>query len=285
MEEINESACNSPLVRTLERLQVSKRSQPKVESAISTREQMELPYWAEWNRALPNHISRTSIFSPVQPGRRILHDMSCLSSPKGVALYFSGKQLDMADQDVFLQVLHLARRYPLEERVYFTRADFLRDINRCVGSSDYRWLAAAINRLVIAAVFIETRRYKTGFHLIDQYDYDQKTGKYYVVLNQKVKALFSNSEYGLLDWQRRLELKRKIGLAKWLQSYSASHKKGQHKIGVDLLRQWCGWSGRARNFSTALTQAMNELVRVGIFSGARISISRQGNVQAEWVRE
>lgn len=88
----------------------------------------QLPLWPDMERAIPNHLARSSLFSPIAPGRRKQHDRSEIASREDVKILFTGKQHDMADCDVFMQALYEAHRAPLGERVVIKRGAFLKAI-------------------------------------------------------------------------------------------------------------------------------------------------------------
>lgn len=85
----------------------------------------QLPLWNELERAIPNHLARSSLFAPIASGRRKQHDRTEIASRSDVKIMFSGKQLDMADCDVFMHALFETGRFALGEKVYIKRGTFL----------------------------------------------------------------------------------------------------------------------------------------------------------------
>lgn len=231
-----------------------------------------LPLFPELESAMPNHLARSALFAPIKPGRRKMFDQMTLASRHDVAVRYSGKQLDMADNDVFLQALRVAQGYATGETVTFNRAEFLRELGRCTGKSDYVWLEESFDRLVTGTLYISTRRYKTALHLVDAYAKDEETGEYWLRLNPEILKLFSRQEYGFIDMEARRQIRRGQELAKWLQNYVASHEEGKtHTIDGRSLQQWSGTEGRARDFLTrAMPKALAELERLGLIQNARI---------------
>ena len=100
------------------------------EKAAATPRQLFLPGMDEFMRAMPNHIARSSLFAPVARGRRRLHDGTLLQSRGDAEIRFSGKQLDEAQADVWMQAMKVAQCQPLGEAVTINRAEFLREIGR-----------------------------------------------------------------------------------------------------------------------------------------------------------
>jgi hypothetical protein len=249
----------------------------------------KLPLCPEFERAIPNHLARSSLFAPISAGRRQQHDRSEIASRDDVKILFTGKQLDMADCDVFMQGLYEAHRAVLGQRVIIKRGAFLKSIGRSTGKSDYEWLHEAFRRLFLAAVEIESKKYKIGgtpksssMHLIDSFDYDPDADAYFVKFDPRILALFSNKEYALIDWHKRKQLSKKVDMSKWLQNYVATHRSGLHRISLRLLKDWMNYSSPMRKFKTALTEALAELERLEIIAGVRFEDSRRREKQVAW---
>lgn len=253
---------------------------------------LKLPLWSDVERAIPNHLTRSSLFAPIAPGRRKQHDRSEITSREDVKILFTGKQLDMADCDVFMQALHEAHRAPLGERVTIKRGTFLKAIGRCTGKSDYEWLHEAFRRLFLGAIEIEARnKFKIGgtpksscMHLLDSFDYDPEVDAYFIKFDSRILALFHNREYALIDWEKRKQLNKRIDMAKWLQNYIASHGSGVHRIGLKLLKAWMDYGSPMNKFKEALLEAMGELERLEIIGSQRIEQSSRKELQAFWFK-
>lgn len=232
----------------------------------------QLPLWPELERAIPNVLSRSSLFSPIARGRRAYHDRVKISSRDDVAIFYSGKQLDMADSDVFLQALEVAKETPLGQPVKVNRANFLREIGRPErGSSAYNWLNESMARITGGTVIIESKRYKANLHLIDAWTLDEEIGEYTLRINPEMLKLFSNREFGYINWQRRLQIKSNVDLTKWMQDYIVSNERGEQRTSLELLRQWCGMEHRRiDHFQSAMESTLQELQRIGEITNPQI---------------
>ena len=215
---------------------------------------------------MPNHLARSCLFSALKPGRRKMHDKAQLASRDDVEILFSGKQFDMADNDVLLQAFRVAQCFPTGYDVIFKRAAFLREIGRCTGKNDYMWLEESMDRLATGTLFIKTKHYKAVLHLIDAYGRSDTTGEYWLRIDPEVPKLFSRNEYGFIDLEARRRIGRGQDLAKWLQNYVGSHEAGKpHTVAAHFLKTWSGTEGRLRDFLTrGLPRALAELKRVGV---------------------
>lgn len=251
----------------------------------------QLPLWPELDRAIPNHLARSSLFAPIAAGRRKQHDRTEIASRSDVRILFSGKQLDMADCDVFMQALFEAHRAPLGEKVFIKRGTFLKAIGRSTGTTDYAWLHEAFRRLFMGALEIEAKSYKIGgnskssaLHLIGGFDYDPEQEAYYLLFDPRILALFNTKEYALIDWTKRQHLEKRVDMAKWMQNYIATHEAGLHRIGLKLLKSWMAYSSPMNKFVNALKEALSELERLEIIAGARIEDSTRREKQAAWTK-
>ncbi len=274
-------------------------------------EKYNLPFWNEQSRAIPNHLTRTCLFAPIAKGRRKIHDWTVLASRVDVKITFFGKQLDEADRDVFLQALHEARKVALGEAVVINRADFLKNIGRNTGKSQYDWLEESFLRLTSGTLLIETKKYKLGeiveinseeikrlekqqnlknkprksaLHLVAGYDYYPEDGVYKLSIDPRILTLFGNREFALVDWEKRKQITKKVDLVKWLQCLIASNEKGQQKYSLNDLKSWMDYNGRIRDFKSYIDEAIKELERLKIISQGKIGLSTKKEDQVSWIR-
>ena len=227
--------------------------------------------WSEEDRAIPNAIARSALFAPIKRGRRVFHRAGLIASRGDVEIRYSGDQLDMADQDVWLLLIEIARRLPIGSQIAVSRYGILKALRRNTGKSDHDWLLGAIKRLVEGTVWIKTKHYQAGLHLVDSFELDEKTGKYSMRLNPELVKLYGKNEYALINWDRRKALRKHVDLAKWLQGYISTHKKGEeHRIGIRLLKEWSGSKSQRWDFKQDLLTALAELERLGEIENPRI---------------
>lgn len=235
----------------------------------------QLPLFPEEDvSALPNYIARTPLFAPIRPGRRAMHNNALLASPEGVEIRYTGVQLDMSDQDVFLRALKRARGVDLNKSILCNRAEFLKDLGwksskktGGFGASAYEWLDQSFQRLTSGTLHIKTKKYKAHLSLIAEWVENVETGDWEYTVGMKIKALFYNYEYAFIDLEKRQLISINIDLTKWLQSYSATHKIGLHRVSVENLKLWCGYNSPTRKFKQSLYKALSELERLNIIVG------------------
>lgn len=271
--------------------QIANRSQSFPQKSRTNELQQQLPFWDDIDRAIPNHIARSSLFAPVARGRRNIHDGTELASRSDVRLRFWGKQLDEADCDVWMQALHEARKAPLGQPVKINRAEFLRAIGRPTSSSAYTWLHEAFERLWQGGIAIEAKKYSIGttpksryLRLINGFEHNPDINSYELNIDTRILALFSNREFALIDWQKRMQIEHQTDMAKYLQRLVATSSDTVQKYALDDLKEKMQYSSPTRKFREALTAAMNELERLEIIAGSRIERSTRGKEQAAWTR-
>lgn len=146
----------SELTETFTQRGTNKNSDVKAEA------QYQIPLFRDLERAIPNPLARSSLFAPVARGRRKQHNGTVLMSRADVVIRYIGQQLDMGDQDVFMQAIFEAQRVPLGERVFIKRSKFLQMLHRSTGKSDYNWLHESFKRIFTGSIEIETKNYKIG---------------------------------------------------------------------------------------------------------------------------
>jgi hypothetical protein len=202
-----------------------------------------LATWPPCVAALPTELTRVSLFSLVRRGRRRKMEGEKLSSRADVAIHFWGEQLDQADADLWLACLHMGRGKPLGQRLYTTRAQLLHTLGRCDGTSDRKWLDAALDRFLGAALRIRLCRHGEEVvlrcHLMSS-GIEKGSGRLFIRLDPEGAALFENLAY--LQWETRLALGS--AMAKALHLYVCGHQQGQvHAVKLADLALWMGYEG------------------------------------------
>lgn len=204
----------------------------------------QLPLWPEPVRGVPNGVLRSALFAAVRRGKRRYMERAAITSVKGVSILYTGPQLYQSDLDVWEGALHLARLFKLGDRVEFKEKAFLRLIGRGgqngenLGTGDRAWLRKTLARLSATNIEIAQGPYAYGGSLIDEYFRDEKSGRYVVILNPRMRVMFGRDNWTQLDWSIRQAL---LGhpLAQWLHGYFSSHSS-PFPIKVETLHSLCG---------------------------------------------
>lgn len=233
---------------------------------------LEFPVkWDEEDRAIPNAIARSALFAPIRRGNRAMHKKALIASRGDVEIRYTGEQLDMADQDVWLALVEIARRYPIGTPIEVSRYELLKALDRKIGKSGYVWLQSSIERLKTGVLWLRTKRHLVGLNMVDYFELDEKTGKYYLRMGQELVKLYANNEYALVHWENRKAIQKHVDLAKWLQGYVASHRRGEEqRIGLEKLKEWSGSKDWPSQFRASLLVALSELEKLGEIETPRI---------------
>lgn len=264
------------------------------QKTAETPRQMFLPGMDEFMRAMPNHIARSSLFAPVARGRRKLHDGTILQSRGDAEIRFSGKQLDEAQADVWMQAMKEAQRQPLGTPVVINRAEFLREIGREKSGQAYKWLHRTMQDLAFAMLVIEVTKAdgkpklsigKTrALHLIAGFDYDEASEEYTLTIDPRWHVMYGNREFALIDWEKRREFGRNQDMAKTLQRLVATSANPVQRYALDWLKGKMEYSSPMRKFRDALGVACAELERLEIITAHKIEDSTKGKPQlALWL--
>jgi hypothetical protein len=251
-----------------------------------------LPGMEETMRAMPNAIAKGSLFAPIARGKKKAHRETIVYESSSVIVKFWGDQLDEAQADVWMHAMYEAGKVPLGEPVVINRASFLRAIGRSTGKSDYEWLYRAMHGLAFGMISVSVKgKYEIGthphsevMHIIDGFRYAPDTENYIVKIDKRWRLMYSNKEYSLIDWNKRLEITQGKDLAKSLQRLIATSSDKLQRYSLEYLKERAQYQSPMRKFKEALIDAMKELERLDIISGGIIENSTRGNEQAIWTK-
>lgn len=239
--------------------------------------------------AMPNHLNRSSLFAPIARGPRTFHHQQVMVSRHDCTLEYTGQQLDEADADIIMALIWFAQKYPFGELVPINRAELLRCLGRKTGKHDYEWLHRRLKALTEATLFLEARkpdgstRYRVGrtyaFHILTAFYYDDEEETYFFRTDPRWVELFGNQEYALLDWDARLQIGRGKDMAKTLQRLIATSADPVQRFALDWLKTLMVYTGRMRDFRTAIGRAVAELERLDIVASGKLETSTKGKPQ------
>ncbi|MEE1895676.1 plasmid replication initiator TrfA [Pseudomonas otitidis] len=255
--------------------------------------QLFLPGLHEIYRAMPNHIARSSLFAPVARGPKQMHKASVLVSRKDAVITFWGEQLDETQADVWMQLMHEATKAPLGEPVPINRARLLKAIGRKTGNYEYQWLHRTMKALTFAMLVIETTKQgkpklEVGkaetLHMIDKFAYDPARECYTISIDPRWRLLYGNCEYALIDWEKRLQIRKGQDIAKALQRLVSTSDERVQRFRLSWLKKRLQYCSPMCKFRLSLKASMQELERVEIIAAARIEMSTKGEEQAVWTR-
>lgn len=190
-------------------------------------------------------------------------------SVEGIHIAYSGEELRQDDQDVFLQLLHMARAEDLANALMVTPHAVLAELGRGRGGDKYETLKKSIARLrggTLWVTFPKTEGTEAdqaagkGFsgNMLATFDWDGEQWR--TSFDPRIVALFTEDGYTRINWNERL----KFGpLAKWLHSFYFTHHK-PFPYTVQRLYELCGSKTKElKHFRARLKLALDELKKEG----------------------
>lgn len=231
---------------------------------------VQLPLWPELKRGTPNSFIRSALFAAIQSKDRVFLKESIVTSQKGIAVKFTGEQLNQEDLSVWETLAHLARKHPLGHICEFTAHSLLKSLGLHTGQSQHKQLHSTIIRLTACAVEI-SHEGKTYFGpLVKSGTKDGLTNHYHVELNRELIRLFGDNQWTALDWQQRQQLRGKH-LAQALHAFYSSHRQ-PFPIKIDTLRGYVGSKNLQKaGFKAKLQAALDKLVQIGFLNSYSIN--------------
>jgi hypothetical protein len=167
---------------------------------------------------------------------------------------------------VWEALVHLARNNPLGDACNFTAYGLLKSLEMQVGGEQHRILHSTIIRLAGAVVEI-THEGKTYFGtLIQSGAKEELTKQYAINLNPELIRLYGETQWTALNWNQRLDLRRKP-LAQALHGYYSSHSR-PYPVRLATLQHFTGSKNpHPGSFKRQVRKALEELVKVGFLQG------------------
>lgn len=244
--------------------------------------QLQLPIWPQDLRGLPNAFARSALFSVSNirsGGERANLKRHLVASLKGIEMTYTGEALRQDDEDVFLQILHLARHQPVSTAIKFNAFSMISELGWTKNASSYKRLVDCIDRMKASSVALTVssasgaRENYTG-SLIRSFRWKEVGSElpireWEVLLEPEIVTLFNPQSYSRLDWKMRLKLPP---LEKWLHSFYHTHSQ-PYPYSVKKIHELTGSEipiSELRKFRYKLKKALEQLVKLGFFESAAI---------------
>lgn len=259
-EETRRSLANMGASMALSKAQEEK-AKPEKPAAQKAGQLVQLDFWEDGKRAAPNAVFRSALFPALNNQTRTFVKKKKLFSVEGVDVIFTGEQFDQSDLDVYLELLNLARPFPLGTSVKFAAHALLKSLGRSVGANDYDWLHTVITRLTGGVVDITDHKKRYFGSLLDGGTRNDKTHEYDISLNTKFAVLFGFGMWATIDHAQRQAIGRNQ-TAKSLHVYYESHTNPDfHKI--DTLAGIAGVAGKNKKSTVIKAHEVLKSEKVG----------------------
>jgi hypothetical protein len=239
----------------------------------TTAQIITLPVWADAFRGVPNEILRSALFNARnrKQTRRHYEDEEIAVIGEGQITY-RGQELRQDDELVWMQVLHVAKDFPLGEMVEFAPRGFIEAIGWPLCGKSYTRLRTCLSRMQATSIQIVSRRLAPGvsLSLVRKFDWKDTEGpfdRWRIWIEPEIRQLFGEIHYSRVEFRQRKTLP--VGIASKLHGYYASHRR-PHPVKIETLKRLCGVAGPNKEFLRALREALASLVSVGFLSGWHI---------------
>lgn len=226
-------------------------------------EVIQLDFWEDGKRASANAILRSALFPALGRQKRQYLEEQMIDSVGGITVYFTGKQFDQSDFDVYLEILNFARPFPLGTPVKFSAHGMLKSLGKSTGGSMHKWLHSTLIRLRGGTIDATDHKKRYFGGLIEGGIKDELMEMYEITINPKFAVLFGFGMWSKIDVAQRRALGGKGAIAKALHAYYSSHTNPQLHT-FETLAKIAGLRGeKKRDVKARIIKAHEELKKVG----------------------
>ncbi|HBO0904573.1 TPA: plasmid replication initiator TrfA [Pseudomonas aeruginosa] len=235
-----------------------------------------LQNWREPYRALPNAVLRSALFAVIGRGQRARLDGISVSSQAGIALTYTGEQLDQSDLDLWAAQLHLLRNHPLDQEMHTSLYALLKGLGITDTGSSRASLKHRLLRLSSCEITIRTASFVyegnlTKFNCLDG------NKPLVLSLNPSIIRLFASDQFTLVHWGVRRALSGSP-LAQWLHGYYATHA-APYPVRVGTLHKLSGSRTISQSkFLQLLRRALDRLALASAEHGQIFTYQIDGEV-------
>jgi hypothetical protein len=250
---------------------------PAVGAAKAKSNVVQLGFWPEPVRAVPNGILRSALFGAIRKGPRRYMDKELMAAVDGVTIRYTGQRLDQGDLDVWESVLHAVRLQELGSECRLTAYALLKLMGKTDTGKNRETLHTRITRLVANALEVKQGRYSYMGSLIAGAAKDDDTQEWVIELNPKLRPLFAADQFTQIEWAVRHALDGQP-LAQWLHGFYASHAK-PFPIKIETLYKLCGSeAGEMWKFAQTLRKALDAVAEASKAQGEGFSYEVIGDL-------
>ena len=230
-----------------------------------------LPEWPDGQRALPNEILRSALFTcrNRNVSRVFMKEAEIAVIGDGQVIY-RGEELRQDDELVWMHLMHLTKKIPLGECVEFTPYSFIKALGWPIKGQNYERLRTCLSRMQATALRIQSKRLQcfVSISLIQKFlsrnEQNENLSRWQVWVGKEMQLLFDEEFLTRMAWDTRRSLPD--GIASKLFGYWASHRK-PYPVKVETLLKLCGSGMKAKHFKAELKNALCLLREVGFLEG------------------
>ena len=204
-----------------------------------------LPFWPGNASAIPNVISCSDLFYPYNlRGKQRKHFENDLRATRqGTTIYYTGPQLNMADCDVWIELLNSIQVFQKKNPRFFLggtepvrvmRRQFIISCGRPdAKGEDYKQVEQTLRRLKSGTVSIDSKFLQDNISLVSDWRIDRASGEYLFWISPLMAKLFSNNAFGFIDMDKRAKLDER---SKAWQNYISAYS-GRVQVKTDTIME------------------------------------------------
>jgi hypothetical protein len=209
-----------------------------------------LANWADHMRGVSKDLARSALFqSNAKALPRQIYENRPVATLRNIRITYSGPELRQDDHDVFMNLVHMARKVDLQTVVRITGNEAMKWLHWERKGENYERLRQSYWRLLKGTVIVEREvmlskgpkwRPIYGSHLvhtIDVVDDSSPELPWNIYLEPRLALLLTGRDMTLIDYMLRMKLKP---LAQHLHAFYATHSDPIHPYSVASLRDLCG---------------------------------------------
>lgn len=235
-----------------------------------------LQNWREPYRALPNAVLRSALFAVIGKGQRARLDGITINSQAGIALTYTGEQLDQSDLDLWAAQLHLLRNHPLNQELHTSMYALLKGLSITDTGPSRASLRHRLLRLNSCELSIRTASYAYEGNLTEV-ECLHRNKPLVLRLNPGIIRLFADDQYTLVHWGVRRALSGSP-LAQWLHGYYSTHA-APYPVRVGTLHKLSGSRTVSQSkFFQLLRRALVRLALVSAEHGQQFAFQIDGEL-------
>jgi hypothetical protein len=232
---------------------------------------------SDLQRILPNEIIRSALFNARNRNQKREYLRSIeIAVIGGGRITYRGEELRQDDAAVWMHLIHLAKTTPIGELVTFTPYSFCKAIGWSICNASYQRLRESLRRMQATALEVRSQRIDgvwggESMSMIPYFKWkegDETLAKYEVKLAPQLVELFGDVHYTRIVWEQRLALPD--GLATWLHTYFASHRK-PHPVHIDTIMHGAGMNVIKKEMTRILKKALAQLAEIGFLASWEIT--------------
>nr|WP_229611016.1 plasmid replication initiator TrfA [Pseudomonas syringae] len=206
-------------------------------------------------RGVPNITLRSALFGSSRSSSQTYLQRAEIYTQRPTRMRYTGPRLDQGDLDVWITLLHIARRKTMGKSFKTSAYELLKQQGKTDAGNNRKTLYKRLFRLAAATLEISATRHSYTGGLVDSIYRDEITHELVISLNPELSKLFGPNEFTHIDWSIRRSLNSKP-LAQWLHGFLSSHAE-PIPMSVDTIMLMAGSldaspSSREQNLRRAL---------------------------------